>query len=89
MEINNELKIQILKETIEDKNREISFYKRLLVGIVVFAIIGYLLAATIAMYYHERFVSFLKDYDFAIESYITTNDTSVNSGSVSVERRGD
>lgn len=85
MEINNELKIQILKEAIEDKNRENSFYKRLLVGTVVFAIIGYLLAATIAVYYHERFVSFLQEYDLNVESTIDSGNSSNNS--IYVERR--
>lgn len=85
MEISDELKIQILKETIEDKNRENSFYKKLLVGAVIFAIIGYLLAATIAIYYHERFVGFLQEYDLNVESTIDSGNSSNNS--IYVERR--
>ena len=82
-----DIQIEVLKGVVEDYREQCSFMKKVATGLGIFALVCFLAVVGMGIYHYERFVKFLNDYDLQIETTITTNDSSNNEGSISVDRK--
>ena len=82
-----DIHISLLQDTLNDLREHNRFKNRIIIFLasaVVLCIIG---VATLGIYYQEKFVNFMKDYDVTIEnSFTSDNSSTTENNSVSVAR---
>ena len=82
-----DLHIALLKDTLNDLRSHNKFKNRIIVflGCVVVALAAVI--AGLGIYYQEKFVNFMRDYDVTIEnSFTSDNSSTTENNSVSVSR---
>ena len=86
-DVEKDIHIALLKDTLNDLRKASSFKSRIIVflsGIILICIIS---ITSLGVYYQNKFVSFVQEYDVSIENtFSSDNSSTTENNSVSVTR---